>query len=207
MLNSRFGLSQLRSVVLTTIFATLGLLMPTGVHAQLTKTPASASLGSVAQGEPSALLPVTLKNTGAATITLNSFTPSPGIYFVDPSSSCTAGMHLAHNATCLLQVGVNAPVTLGALPAGTVTVASTAPNPSLAIPVSGTVVLPVTLTASVNVGNSLVGFSVLSTTPVVLKNNQAVPLVFTTGIFGPFAEAGGPGSCFSPLAPKSSCNL
>src|SRR5208283_2488814 len=55
---------------------------------QLTLSPASVSLGNVAQGEVSALKPVTVKNTGTTTVTINGISTNAAPYAVDASSTC-----------------------------------------------------------------------------------------------------------------------
>lgn len=174
---------------------------------QASLSPTSLSLGSVAQGEVSALHTVTLKNSGTATITINSISVFPAQYSIDASSTCQVSGTLANNATCTINVVANDPATLGALPLGTLTVNTTATNPEISIPLSGTVVAPVALTSSLSFGNQPVN-TTSAAKSVTLTNNQASVLsIGTISAPASYAVATGANTCGATLAAGASCQI
>jgi hypothetical protein len=169
-------------------------------------SPSSLSLGNVALSEVSALHTVTLKNSGTGTITINSISVFPAPYEVDPSSTCLVPT-LAKNATCTINVAANSPVTLGALPLGTLTVNTTATNPEISIQLYGTVVAPVALTSSLNFGNEVVS-TTSAAKSVTLTNNQAATLnIGSITAPAPYAVTTGTNACGATLASGVSCQI
>jgi hypothetical protein len=100
---------------------------------QLSANPSILAFGSVTQGTSSSKLPVTLTNTGNSSVSVSNLT-STGSYF--SVSGLATPVTLAPGQTAGFNVSF-APTTTGAF-SGNVSLASTAINSPLSIPLSGT---------------------------------------------------------------------
>jgi hypothetical protein len=141
----------------------------------LTANPGSFNFNNVNVGSSSPEA-ITLTNSGNAPITINQVSTTGSGF---SASGISAGQTIAAGATASL-TATFAPTGTGAI-SGDITVTSTATNPSLSIPLSGTG-LQAALTpnpASINFGNLLVGNT--STVSVTLSNSGTAALTITAG--------------------------
>jgi hypothetical protein len=135
------------------------------------------NFGSVAINEPSALQTVTLKNTEKVAINLTSLAVSPAVYSIAPSpgTTCSTSAALVAGASCAIGLTLT-PSSIGAQAAGTLTIKSTATNPTLTVGLSWTGIAATTLSAtSLAFGNAVVSEK-SAIKSVTLKNNQLIAL-------------------------------
>ncbi len=161
----------------------------------------SESFGNVPVGTASAPRSVTLYNYQTTAITISSITaPSP--YSI---SGGTCGSTLAANSSCTILVTLT-PTALGALPATSLTVSTTAPNSPLTAALSGTGSNATALTGtSMNFGNVAVG-STSSALGTYLSNYEIAPIAISSITApAPYSVAGG--TCGSTLAAGASCKI
>ena len=109
----------------------------TGGSATLSASTASLSFGSTAVGDTSAAQTVTVTNTGTAAATVTSVTATG-----DFTATTTCGTALAAGANCAATVTFHP--SAGGTRTGTLTIASTASNPTLTVALSGTGTVAVT---------------------------------------------------------------
>ncbi len=100
----------------------------------LTLNPASLSFGSVTVGQTSAVLTATLSNTGNASFTITNDAISTGDFNWGGKGTCNYGT-LAPGASCLYSAKFT-PTAAGTR-TGTITIYSTASNPTVTLPLSG----------------------------------------------------------------------
>jgi len=102
-----------------------------GGPAPLTASPSSVSFGNVTVGQTSAAQTVTVSNPGSTSASISQLSVSGPF-----SQTSTCGATLGAGASCTVSVKF-APTAAGAA-SGTLTVASSAPNSPLSVPLSGT---------------------------------------------------------------------
>ena len=102
-----------------------------GGPAPLTASPSSVSFGNVTAGQTSAAQTVTVSNPGSTSASISQLSVSGPF-----SQTSTCGATLGAGASCTVSVTF-APTAAGAA-SGTLTVASSAPNSPLSVPLSGT---------------------------------------------------------------------
>ena len=169
-------------------------------NALLTVTPTSLSFGNQVIYETSAAKTVTLTNSGTTSVTISSITASTN-FAISPN---TCGATLAAGAKC--KVGVTfTPTVVGAV-AGTLTFNDNAANSPQTVTLTGTGVVPATLTpASATYAAQAEGITSAAKT-FTLTNNQIVALdnivISTTGDFAASAT-----TCTTSLAAKGKCTI
>jgi hypothetical protein len=168
--------------------------------ATATVTPTTLSFGNQVINTTSVSKSVTLTNTGSSSLTISSITASASFAI----SSKTCGATLAAGAKCKVSVTFT-PTVLGKL-TGTLTFTDNAANSPQTVPLTGTGVLPATLTpASATYVAQTVGMTSPPKT-FTLTNNQTVNLnsiaISTTGDFAVSAT-----TCTTSLATKGKCTI
>ena len=166
----------------------------------VTILPASPTWGNVVVGGTSAAKSITLTNTGAATLNINSIVAS-GDFAVN---STTCGSTLAVWKNCVIKVTFT-PTQVGAR-TGALTISDDAPNSPQSVPLLGTGTVQATL-APVSATFHAEKVGVSSPAKVfTLANKQSVTLtgisISTTGDFSVSTK-----TCSSSLAAKSSCKI
>ena len=170
--------------------------------AQLAVSPTSLVFGSVAVGLNSQALQLTMSNGGTAALTgLQVVATGP---FSAGSGTC--GTSLGAGSTCSVPV-IFAPVSSGSL-AGVVTVSGTNPGvPALAVPASGTGVLPAALKMvpnSLNFSGTTVGTTSVAQTVTVSDTGGLGLTGLVLNTTGDFAVAST--SCAGTLAAGGACS-
>ncbi len=165
----------------------------------VTLTPASLTFSQVVN-TTSTGKSVTLKNTGAATLNINSITP--GTYFAISSTTC--GSTLSAGSSCKAIVTFT-PAKLGKV-TGTLTFNDNAPASPQTVQLTGTGLLPATLTpATATFAKQKVGTASTAKT-FTLSNNQTVALtsiaISTTGDFAVSTT-----TCTASLAAGKKCTI
>ena len=163
-------------------------------------SPASLSFGNQVINTTSVAKTVMLTNTGATSVTISSITTSGDFAIL----SQTCGSSLAVGAKCNVKVTFT-PTVLGKL-TGALTLTDNAPNSPQTVALSGTGVLPATLTPA----NATYAAQAVATTSApktfTLSNNQTVALtgivISTTGDFSVSAT-----TCTTSLIAKGKCTI
>jgi len=163
-------------------------------------SPASLSFGNQVINTTSAAKTVTLTNTGTASLKISSITASADFAI----SKSTCGATLAAGKKCKVSVTFT-PTQLGKL-TGTLTFTDNAAKSPQTVTLSGTGILPATLTpASATYAKQTVGTTSKPKT-FTLTNNQNVTLnsiaISTTGDFAVSAT-----TCATSLAAKKKCSI
>jgi subtilase family serine protease len=172
-----------------------------GGGAAVTLTPTSLAFGNIVLAEASPAKPVTVKNTGTATLNITSIAASGSGYAI---SSNACGATLAVGKTCIVKVTFT-PTALG-LSSGNLTFTDNAANSPQTVPLSGTGIAQATLTpATATYPATKVG--VTSAAKVfTLTNKQNVSLtgiaISTTGDFSESTT-----TCTTTLAAKANCKI
>ena len=174
--------------------------------ASATVSPTSLAFGNVAQNVTSAAQTLTLINNQSAPISVTSLTPSNLDY---AAGGCAAP--LAPGASCGIVVTFRPTASPPALESATLSIAHTGVGGPLSVPLSGTSVVPFTLTpASISFPSTFQGQA--STSTITVRNNQSAPTTVLPSTSAPFTVAGcgaavsipGGGTCsltvrFAPL--------
>ena len=168
----------------------------------VTLSPASLTWGKIVVNTTSPGKNVTLANTGNAALIIASITTSGDFALVASTKPC--GSTLAAGKNCIIRVTFT-PTQLG-LRTGAITIIDNAPNTPQTVPLSGTGVLPATLTPS----SATFAARTKGTTSLpkvfTLRNNQTVTLnsivISTTGDFSVSST-----TCTANLAAKTSCTI
>ncbi len=163
-------------------------------------SPNSLSFGNEAVGTTSPAKTVTLDNTSTDTLDISSITPS-GDFAI---SANTCGATLAGKKSCKVSITFT-PMALGTL-TGTLTFTDNAANSPQTVALSGTGVLPATLTpATATYASQAVGTTSAAKT-FTLTNNQTVALtsiaITTAGDFAVSAT-----TCTTSLIAKGKCTI
>jgi hypothetical protein len=171
-----------------------------GTGITVTLSPTSLGFGNQVIETTSATKTVTLKNSGTATLTISDIAASAN--FAVSSTSC--GSVLLVGKTCTVRVTFT-PTVLGKL-TGALTFTDNAPNSPQTVALSGTGVLPATLTpATATYSSQAVGTTSAAKT-FTLTNNQTVALtsiaITTAGDFAVSAT-----TCTTSLIAKGKCTI
>ena len=202
------SMRKLNHAVLVSVMAILSLIFTSFAVAQTTVSATSVNFGYVVVNTTSAAKVVTLKNTGTSSISVSPLGVTAGTpYAISPSSTCSST--LAQGASCNILLTFS-PTTLGAQPASTLTITTTAPNSPQTVTLTGTGIAPtVASPMAVNLGNVVVGQTSAIET-VTLKNNQTTSVTISSVA----VTAGTPyaisstSTCLNPtLAAGASCTI
>ena len=159
-------------------------------------SPASTSFGNVPVGAASAAKAFTVTNSGASAMAL-AITPSSGF-----TQTNTCGVSLAAKASCTINA-VFTPTAVGA-GSGTLTVSYNGFGSPLAATMTGTGVIPVTMTpASTSFGNVAVG-SPSAAKAFTVTNSGGSAMAFNIAPSAGFTQTN---TCGVSLAAKASCNI
>ncbi len=198
---------KLNYAVLVSMTMLFCLVFTAFASAQATVSVATVNFGNVVLNTTSSPKSVTVMNTGTSSISISSLAVTAGTpYAITPSSTCL-NPTLAAGKSCTVLLTLS-PVTVGTQPAGTLTIASTAPNSPQSVALSGNGVAPTSLSGTaLHFGNVPVGLtsSILS---VNFYNNQ--PSVLTINSLTPSGAgfAVDPSTtCGATLAAYSICKI
>jgi hypothetical protein len=169
---------------------------PTGV------SPAVENFGSVAINTASAVKTVTLSNYLLTPLSIAA-TVQPSNYTIVGG---TCGSWMGPQSHCTITLTAT-PTGLGAVPAGTLTIATNAVNSPLTVALSGSGVNPTTVSPTVvNFGNVAINTASAAKT-VTLTNNQLMPLSIASITAQPSNYAVSATTCGSTLAAQSHCTI
>ncbi len=172
-----------------------------GASSSISLTPASLAFGNQVLGTTSSSQNVTVENTGAINLTVNSVAASGGYSETD---NC-AGVTLTPGQSCVASVAFTPTVT-GSMP-GAITINDTATGAPHAVSLTGSGLLPVTLSANLTFGATNVG-STAPTQSMTLTNNGKQTFSFTFATSGDFSAVGnGASPCNGSLAALSKCTV
>jgi hypothetical protein len=144
---------------------------------------------------------VTLKNTSAAAVTVNSITATGN--FAVPRNTC--GSSLNSGATCTVNVTFT-PSIAGSL-TGSLAISDSAPDSPQTVALSGTGNLPLSISpATLAFGTHTVRQTSAAKT-ASLTNNQSSTLNFSFGASGNYAISSSGTTCGASLAAKAKCNI
>ena len=177
--SARLVVRSAQSFVCFFLFTLIALFGVTPALAQSSVSASTIAFGNVVVNETSTLRSVTFTNTGGSVFTLGAITVAPvGSYVIDASSTCPTTPSLAHAASCTVVVRAT-PTSLGAEPAGTLTINATPNTNTKTVALSATGIAATAVsTTSLNLGPT--PFGEHSTIFLVkVTNNQLVPLNFT----------------------------
>ncbi len=176
-----------------------------GTAGPLTFSPGTLAFGNLALGLSSSKN-VNIKNTGTTTLNLNSIKGS-GNYSAVAGGSTPCGSTLAAGATCSETVTYK-PLVIGAETGGLTVKTNASVSPQIQT-ITGTGVLPITLSpASISFGTQTVGTT--STTHVVtVTNNESVAVTISSVVAsGQFVSTtGGSLPCGANVPANSTCTL
>jgi subtilase family serine protease len=176
-------------------------------QAPLSFSPTSIAFGNQALGSTSTTRIVTLTNNTGVLVSFSSIavTGANAADFVQLSTTC--GQTLALTSSCTVTLAF-APVATGTRTAA-LTITDDATNNPQNVALSGSGILPVTVTASVSFGTQKVGTTSQSKS-VTIKNNLPTMLTFSAFSFGgtnPGDFRQSATTCGSTLAPSASCTI
>ncbi len=180
---------KFNNVVLLSLTVIFCLVSAVSAVAQTTVLPTSVAFGNEAVGAASVARSVSLTNTQAVALTINSITVSGAGYALvtAPSAPCANPGTLPAGKTCYIRVSLT-PSALGAAPAGMLTFTTNATNSPQSISLSGKGVAPLTLSpAFFAFGATSIGGT--SPTKILsVTNVQASAISLTSvGFTGPFS--------------------
>jgi len=150
-------------------------------------SPTAVNFGNVVSGTTSPLKIVTLTNLQATALTVSSLSVTAGSpYAVDPSSTCLSPTVAANGGTCTIALTVT-PTSVGAQPAGTLTITTNASNSPQTVALSGTGIASVVFSpTALAFGNGVVG-AASAAKQIKVTNNQTSALSLSSDVFnGPF---------------------
>ena len=164
----------------------------------VTVSPTTLSFGSQIVSTTSAAKAVTLKNGQSVALTISSIAASTNY-----AQSNNCGTSLAAGASC--KINVTFTPTATGTHTGTLTITDNASNSPQTVSLTGTGVLPATLTpASLAFGNQVVGISSASKA-ATLKNNQTSALTISS--ITTSGDYGQTNACGTSLAAGASCTI
>jgi hypothetical protein len=166
----------------------------------ITTNPTSLTFAAQAAGTTSSAKSVTLTNTGSSTASVSISNSG------DFAQTNTCNGSLGAGSSCTVSVKFT-PTNVGTI-TGAVTVTDTASNSPQVVSLSGSGVVPLTLSpSSLAFGNVAVGTTSPAKT-VSITNNEKATLNFTFAASGNYAAAGsGTAPCETSLAAGASCTL
>jgi hypothetical protein len=183
------------------------LLVTAFAGAQTTVTPASVNFGNAIVNTTSPLMSVVVKNTGAASISISSVSVSVGTPYAISNTSTCLNPTLAAGASCTVYLSLS-PTTLGAQPAGTLTLTTTAPNSPQTVALSGTGVGATSLTTPTLHFNNVVVGNTSAILTDTLYNNQSSAVAITSLIpSGVGIAVNSSTTCGTSLPGYSSCKI
>jgi hypothetical protein len=164
-------------------------------------SPLSLSFSSQLVNTTSAKKAVTLKNTSAASVSINSVAAT-GNFGV---ASNTCGSSLGAGASCTVNVTFT-PSISGSL-TGSLAISDSAPDSPQTVALSGTGNLPLTISpTTLSLGTITVGHSSTAKT-VSLTNNESTTLSFSFSASGNYSTNSSGTTCGASLASKAKCNI
>ena len=167
----------------------------------ISPSPLSVAFGPQLVGATTASKAVKLTNTSAGSVNINSITTTGNFSIL----SKTCGTSLNSGAFCTVNVTFTPSIT-GAL-TGSLAVSDSAPDSPQTIALSGTGILPLSISpASLSFGTQTVGSTSAAKT-VVLTNNQSTTLSFSFTTSGNYAINSPGTTCGASLASKAKCNI
>ena len=171
----------------------------TGATSAISLAPTSLAFGNQVLNTSSAVQKITVTNSGAANLTVNSVAASGGYSETD---SC-AGVTLTPGQNCTISVTFT-PMVTGSI-SGAITVNDTSAGAPHVVTLTGSGQLAVSMSANLTFAATNVGTS-SSPQTMTLTNNQSQSLSFTSATSGDFsAMGGGTTPCNGTLAAKSKC--
>lgn len=180
-----------------------------GSTAPLTFSPATLSFNPEAVGTTSAGKPVTVKNTSATALTLNSIATS-GDFSANAGATtpCTTGLSLGTGKTCTLSITFSPAIGASGAINGAVVISDNASVGQQTLDVKGTAALPLTFApTSLTFAAQTVATTSAAQTVTVANNLAASVSPVITGS-GDFAVVpGGATPCSSTLAAHSKCTF
>ena len=207
MLNREWNLARKSSnAVLVSLTAIFCLLSTAFAAAATTASPSAVNFVSEVVGTTSVPRIVTLKNTGAASITINSLSVTAASPYSIAGTSTCLNPTLAAGASCTIGVTLS-PTSPGAQPAGTLTITTTASNPTTTIPLSGTAIAATVFTAnSLSYGNEVVNTTSAAKTVGFVNYFSGMTISSITASAG-YTVTGGTCSAGGTMAVGSACNV
>ena len=199
-------MKKCQNAVLVSLTAMFCLFSTAFAAAQTTISETVVNFGDVVENTTSATRTVIFKNTGTSSITINAISVTAPSPYAIATSTC--GATLAAGKSCTVGLTLS-PTTLGAQPAATLTIATTAPiDGTQTASLSGTGITPTWLSSS---SLSFIAVAGEASDPktVTLYNNQLTPLIIHS-ISVPTNYAVTGGTCPSPsgtLPARSSCTI
>ncbi|MGA7694829.1 MAG: choice-of-anchor D domain-containing protein [Candidatus Sulfotelmatobacter sp.] len=164
-------------------------------------SPLSLAFNPQVVNTTSASKAVTLKNTGTASVNINSITAT-GNFAV---ASKTCGASLNSGASCTINLNFT-PSVAGAL-TGSLAISDSAPDSPQTVALSGTGNLPLTITpATLAFGTETVGHTTPAKT-ATLTNNESTTLSFSFAPSGNYTISSSGTTCGASLAAKAKCNI
>ena len=168
----RTFLGSLKTLAFLTLSAVTAISSSVRAGAQTTQTPSSYNFGNVAVNETSRIESITVKNTQAGSVTINSYGVTGGPFSISTvNSTCADPGSLGAGASCVIAVTVD-PTALGAVSTGTLTLNTTATNSPQQVTLNATAVNPVTFSATQLTFNATAVGSTSNALSVKLANNQ-----------------------------------
>ena len=174
----------------------------TGVATAVTLLPSSLAFGTQVVGTTSAVNTITLTNSGAPALTINSVSTTGGFSASDNCSGAT----IQPEGQCTINVTFT-PNLVGTY-VGDITVTDSASNSPQLIPITGIAVLPLIFSPlNLNFGNVTVGTN-NGTKTLTLTNNANTTLNLAVSASADYAAAGnGTAPCGTSLAAHAKCTI
>jgi hypothetical protein len=164
-------------------------------------SPMSLAFSPQVVNTPSTTKAVKLKNTGSASLTINSITVTGN--FVMASKTC--GSSLNAGASCAINLNFT-PSIAGAL-TGSLAISDSSPDSPQTVALSGTGDLPLTISpAALAFGTATVGHTTAAKT-ATLTNNESTALNLSFTASGNYAISSTGTTCGASLAAKAKCNI
>jgi hypothetical protein len=175
----------------------------------LTFTPTSVTFAAQVAGTTNAAESVTVKNSGAASLTLTAIASSGEFSYVGGGTKpCAANLILAAGATCTVNVSFLPALGSSGSISGALVITDNATINQQILDVKGTSVLPLTFSPS---ALTFAAQTVATASPaqsVTLTNNLSTSISPVIAGNGDFAAApGGATPCSSSLAPRAACTF
>jgi hypothetical protein len=161
-----------------------------------TVSPTSHGFGSVVENTVSAATTLTVKNNQAAAVALT--IAATGVAFAQTN---TCGASLAGSSSCTISATFD-PTTTGAQ-TGSVTVTYAGTGSPQTVTLTGTGVLPITITPASHAFGSVAEGTTSAVSTFTVKNNQTTAAALTVSTSAPFAETN---NC-SSVAATSTCTI
>ncbi len=167
-------------------------------------SPTSVAFGNVVSGTTSAAKTLTLYNYELSSISITP--PTVSAPYAITGGTCGTTLNASSYCTYLLTVS---PAALGAVAAQSISIATSAPNSPLSVPLTTTGIAPTAVSpTSVGFGNVVVGQPSLAKS-VTLYNYQttALSIASITPSAGVVVNGGAPTACGSSLAAGANCTI